>query len=61
MIRIELTEQEAQALFRLMDLGVKAGGLQVAPIATIIVQKLHAAHPPKTNGAAAPMETQPQV
>lgn len=43
MIRPELTEQELQALTGLMDLGVKAGGLQVAATAAHLLNKLNQA------------------
>jgi hypothetical protein len=47
---IEITEDEAQALVGLMDLGVKSGGLAVAAAAAVILQKLNAARRPKPNG-----------
>jgi hypothetical protein len=43
MITIKLTEQELGALTGLMDLGVKAGGLQVAGSAAHLLQKMEAA------------------
>ena len=43
MITLKLTEQELGALTGLMDLGVKAGGLQVATAAALLLQKLEAA------------------
>jgi hypothetical protein len=58
-MRIELTEDEAQALVGLMDLGVKAGGLQVAAAAAVILQKLNAARKPKPNGASPSQEASP--
>lgn len=42
-ITLELTEQELGALSGLMDLGVKAGGLQVATAAAALLAKLEAA------------------
>ena len=43
MITLKLTEQELGALSGLMDLGVKAGGLQVATAAAHLLAKLEAA------------------
>jgi hypothetical protein len=43
MITLKLTEQELGALSGLMDLGVKAGGLQVATTAAHLLQKMEAA------------------
>jgi hypothetical protein len=43
MITVELTEQELAVLSGLMDLGVKAGGLQVATAAAQILAKLESA------------------
>jgi hypothetical protein len=43
MITLKLTEQELGALSGLMDLGVKAGGLQVATAAAALLQKLEEA------------------
>jgi hypothetical protein len=43
MITLKLTEQELGALSGLMDLGVKAGGLQVATAAAHHLAKLAAA------------------
>lgn len=40
---IELTEQEAQALLGLLDVAVKAGGLQVAQHAIPLALKVQAA------------------
>lgn len=57
-IKLELTEQEMNALTALMDLGVKAGGLNVAINAAILLQKLTKAvedakaSVPTLNGAA---------
>lgn len=39
-MKIELTIEEANALINLIDLAVKAGGLQVAPTAVAMMQKL---------------------
>lgn len=51
---IELTEQEVNALLKLMDAGLKnsqSGGLAMAHIAAIIMQKLqNSARTPETNG-----------
>ncbi len=56
MITIELTEQEAQALTNLLDLGVKSGGLNVAMAGAVLFQKIKTAaedaRKPKTNGEA---------
>jgi predicted DNA-binding transcriptional regulator YafY len=49
-MKLELTEDEAQALVGLMDLGVKSGGLQVAAAAAVLLQKIQAARKPKPNG-----------
>ena len=43
MITLKLTEQELGALTGLIDLGVKAGGLQVAKAAGQILDKLEEA------------------
>ena len=43
MITLKLTEQELGALSGLMDMGVKAGGLQVAATAAHLLVKLEAA------------------
>jgi hypothetical protein len=43
MITLKLTEQELGTLSGLMDLGVKAGGLQVATAAAHLLAKLEAA------------------
>ena len=59
MIKLELTEDEAQALVGLMDLGVKNGGLAVAAAAAVIFQKLNAARKPKTNGVTSSAEASP--
>jgi hypothetical protein len=45
-MKLELTDDEAQALVGLMDLGVKSGGLKVAAAAAVILQKLQAARKP---------------
>tara|TARA_X000001382_G_scaffold129801_1_gene122722 strand:+ start:742 stop:903 length:162 start_codon:yes stop_codon:yes gene_type:complete len=37
---IELTEQEQQALLQIIDLAVKAGGLQVAEASAAIAKKI---------------------
>ena len=40
MYNISFTQQELQALLALLDLSVKAGGLQVAPAAVVLQQKI---------------------
>ena len=42
-MQIELSQEEAQALVNLLDVAVKAAGLQAAPAALGIVVKLQAA------------------
>lgn len=42
------TEQEANALLALLDVAVKAEGLQVAPTALALAQKIQAAFQPKS-------------
>lgn len=42
MNNISFTTQELQALLVLMDVAVKAGGLQVAPAAVVLQQKIDA-------------------
>lgn len=42
-MKIELTDQEAQVLVNLMDVAVKAAGLQAAEAALVITKKLQAA------------------
>jgi len=42
MYKIEFSTQELQALLVLMDVAVKAGGLQVAPAAVVLQQKIDA-------------------
>ena len=37
---VALTVEEAKALLALMDLAVKAGGLQVAEAATVLAKKI---------------------
>jgi hypothetical protein len=39
-MKLELTEQEAQALVELIDVATKAGGIQVARVAVPLVQKI---------------------
>jgi hypothetical protein len=43
MTKLELTDQELQALTSLMDLGVKAGGLQAVTAAAHLLAKLEVA------------------
>jgi len=43
MIRIELTEEKAKALVELLDVAIKAGGLQVAKAAVVLVDDIMAA------------------
>lgn len=45
-MKIELTNEEANALANLLDLAVKAGGLRVAAAALTVMQKLEAANVP---------------
>lgn len=40
MIQLTLTEQESEQLFNMIDLAVKAGGIQVAKLAVPITDKL---------------------
>lgn len=40
---VELNDREMQILVQLIDLAVKAGGLQVAPAAVVMQQKLNTA------------------
>lgn len=42
-IKLELTEQKAQALVDLLDVATKAGGLQVAKAAVVLVDDIVAA------------------
>lgn len=46
MYNIEFNAQELQALIALLDISVKAGGLQVAPVAVVLQQKINAAMRP---------------
>lgn len=39
-MKLELTIDEANALISLIDIAVKAGGLQVATTAVVMVQKI---------------------
>jgi len=39
-MKLELSEQEQQALLQIIDLAVKAGGLQVAEASTAIAKKI---------------------
>ena len=50
MITIELTEQEQQALLQLIDLAVKAGGLQVAEASAGIAKKIASPKPQEEGG-----------
>lgn len=43
MVNISFTDQELQALLTLLDISVKAGGLQVAPAAVLLQQKISTA------------------
>lgn len=48
MINIELTQEEIQQLLQLIDISVKAGGLQNAKVAIPIVDKIvNAANKPQ--------------
>jgi predicted DNA-binding transcriptional regulator YafY len=58
-MKLELTDDEAQALVGLLDLGVKAGGLKVAAAAAVVLQKLQAARKPKPNGISQSTEASP--
>ena len=40
MVKLEFTEQEVQVLSQLLDLAVKAGGLNVAEAALVLNKKL---------------------
>lgn len=42
-MKIELTLEEANTLLNLIDVAVKAGGLQVAPVAVAMMQKIQEA------------------
>lgn len=42
---IDFTTQEIQVLMQLIDLSVKAGGIQVAEAAVVLTKKLQAALP----------------
>jgi len=54
MIKIELTNEEANALATLLDIAVKAGGIRSAGAALVILQRLEeaakAAEAEKTDG-----------
>lgn len=51
---VDLTNEEAQALVSLIDLAVKAGGLQAAQAAVPLFQKLQAAaNPPAVDSPPA--------
>ncbi len=39
-MKLEFTDQEAQVLLQLLDLAVKAGGLQVSEAALVIAKKV---------------------
>lgn len=45
-MKIELTNEEANALANLLDIAVKAGGIRSASAALVIFQKLEAAAQP---------------
>lgn len=42
-MKLELTDQEAQVLVNLMDVAVKAAGLQAAEAALVITKKIQTA------------------
>lgn len=42
-MRLELNENEANALLQLIDLAVKSGGMQVAKAGVVLSEKIHAA------------------
>lgn len=48
---VPLTEEDANALLQMLDIAVKAGGLQVAPTALALAQKIQAPfQPPPSKG-----------
>lgn len=57
-MKLELTTQEATVLSQLIDLAVKANGLQVAEAGLVLARKISEAmqEEPKTNGAAPPVD-----
>lgn len=50
MVRLELTEQQLQALAGLLDAGVKAIGLRAVKDAAVILKKLEMATQELSNG-----------
>ena len=42
MLKLELNEQEKQALLQLIDLAIKAGGLKVSEVGTILANRISA-------------------
>ena len=40
MLKLEITQQEKDILIKLIDLAVKAGGLQVSEVGTILAKKI---------------------
>lgn len=49
-MKLELTPEEAQSLVNLLDVAVKAGGLQAAVVAVPLFQKLQDAAKELPNG-----------
>tara|TARA_R100001086_G_scaffold50135_1_gene22301 strand:- start:885 stop:1043 length:159 start_codon:yes stop_codon:yes gene_type:complete len=45
-MKLELSEQEQQTLLQLIDIAVKAGGLQVAEASAAIAKKIAQPEPP---------------
>ena len=41
-MRLELNEQEKQALLQLIDMAIKAGGLKVSEVGTILANRISA-------------------
>lgn len=53
MLRVELTKDEAETLVQLLDVAVKAGGLQTARAACALTDKVVAAAKANDSGDAA--------
>lgn len=58
-MKIEITKDQAQALLNLIDIAVKAGGLQVASTAVFFHNLLETAARAENSGAANPSGFQP--
>tara|TARA_R110000824_G_scaffold256329_1_gene445341 strand:- start:1003 stop:1224 length:222 start_codon:yes stop_codon:yes gene_type:complete len=57
---IELTDEEIDALIKLIDLAVKAGGLNVAQAASVLAQKLAGQlNPPPSEVVESPIFAEP--